>query len=62
VGQYDLKRVLLKRWERLIDDLVHGRRPVQAAGEPEPLPVRRAEKSAQPVRRQKRPKRVSRAR
>jgi glycosyltransferase involved in cell wall biosynthesis len=62
VGQYDLKRVLLKRWEGLIDDLVHGRRPVQAAGEPEPLPVRRAEKSAQPVRRQKRPKRVSRAR
>jgi glycosyltransferase involved in cell wall biosynthesis len=27
VEQFDLKRVLLPRWQKLFDDLIHGRRP-----------------------------------
>jgi glycosyltransferase involved in cell wall biosynthesis len=36
VAKYDLKGVLLQRWEGLIGDLVSGRRPDQAAADPEP--------------------------
>ena len=53
VGRYDLKGVLLKRWEGLIGDLVSGRRPAQAAADPDPKQARAA------VRRRERTKRVS---
>jgi glycosyltransferase involved in cell wall biosynthesis len=29
VRRYDLKKVLIPRWEALMDDLIHGRRPAQ---------------------------------
>jgi len=41
VSQYDLKNVLLPRWERLIADLVHGRLPAELEGAAAPPPGRR---------------------
>ena len=47
VASYDLKRVLLKRWEELIGDLVNGRRPDQAAADPEPKKAQAAPRRRQ---------------
>jgi len=41
VTRYDLKKVLLPRWERLIADLIHGRRPAQHEDAAAAPPVRR---------------------
>ncbi len=40
VSHYDLKKVLLPRWEGLIGDLIHGRRPAQLEepGDARPVP------------------------
>ena len=40
VSQYDLKKVLLPHWERLIADLVRGRRPAQLEDTAAPQPAR----------------------
>jgi glycosyltransferase involved in cell wall biosynthesis len=40
-SEYDLKKVLLPRWERLIADLIHGRRPAQLEDAAAAPPVRR---------------------
>jgi glycosyltransferase involved in cell wall biosynthesis len=41
VRQYDLKKVLLPRWERLIADLVHGRLPAELDDAAAAQPARR---------------------
>ena len=41
VNHYDLRRVLLPRWERLIGDLTSGRRPAQLEDAASARPVRR---------------------
>src|SRR5262249_24213429 len=40
-SQYDLKNVLLPRWERLIADLVHGRLPAELEDAAAAQPARR---------------------
>jgi glycosyltransferase involved in cell wall biosynthesis len=40
VRYYDLNRVLLPRWEALMQDLIHDRRSACLAGATEPEPVR----------------------
>ncbi len=40
VTRYDLRNVLLPRWERLMDDLVHGRRPAPIEDPAATAPVR----------------------
>ena len=40
VKHYDLKKTLLPRWEALIDDLTHGRRPAQLENVTEARPAR----------------------
>jgi hypothetical protein len=53
VQHFDLKTVLLPRWNALFDDLIHGRRPSNVDGGTAPIhPAKKASKGSRtPARR-----------